>query len=397
MPASTDVVVGLDAGTTSAKAVAVDQAGLIVAAAESDAIPTTEPAVGASVQDPADVWAALIYATRTVVDQLDDRVQVAAMALAAQSGSVIPIMSDGQPGDLVTWMDTRSQQTVNDWDSSTVAAIREISGWQPSPGLGLSTIAWAQHGIDAEVIRWASVDDYLMWRLTDSWITNPSNAAGMQLLDHRTLSWSDSLCRIAGIDQSLLASIRRSGDPAGSITDEAARQMAIEHSTALVIGGHDQACSALALGATEPGVAVLAMGTAWVVTVVGELSLIDGPISPTFNVSHHVVDGRVTLSKNLGGLGARLSDALAHYPPDSAANEIEAGALAVRQAFDEATDAGVEPNTVIAIGGAAQNPAVIRAITNTIGKPVSVRSDASWPALGAAQLAAQALEWDASR
>ena len=394
MPAPTAVVVGLDAGTSAAKAVAVDRAGLIAAAAESEPIPTSQPADGASVQDPEVVWQRLLEATRAVMAQLGENVPVEAISLAAQSGSVIPVLPGGEAKELITWMDTRSQSTVEGWDESTLDTIRDISGWSASPGLGLSTITWFGATLDTEVARWASVDDYLVWRLTDSWITNPSNAAGMQLIDHRTPTWSDSLCRIAGIDERQLASISRSGEVAGTITDHAARQMAIEPSTPLVTGGHDQACTALALGATEAGVAVVAMGTAWVVTIVGQLSMIDRPISPTFNVSHHVIDGRLTLSKNLGGIGAQLAAALDQGPSDSVANAIQAGSFAVRQAFDEAIDAGVKPNVVIAVGGATQSPAVTQAIADAINLPITVRSDASWPALGAALLAAQTIGWD---
>ena len=74
----------------------------------------------------------------------------------------------------------------------------------------------------------------------------------------------------------------------------------------LIVGGHDQACTALALGATEPGVVVVSVGTAWVLTAVTGPVPVD-ELPPDLNLSPHVVEGRWSASQNLGGLGEMLS------------------------------------------------------------------------------------------
>ena len=75
--------------------------------------------------------------------------------------------------------------------------------------------------------RWASVDDYLMFRLTAQWVANPSNAAGMQLMDVSTRAWSDELCRLAGVDRSMLSPMVESGCVAGGLTADASDALAI--------------------------------------------------------------------------------------------------------------------------------------------------------------------------
>ena len=135
------VVLGLDAGTTSAKAVAVDRAGQILATAGSDPIATRSTPAGGSEQDPAEIWRALTTAGRQAVYDLGPGVRVAALAVAAQSGSVIPCPARGRPERAVTWMDTRSRSLVESWPPEVAARIRALSGWMPTSGVGLSTIA----------------------------------------------------------------------------------------------------------------------------------------------------------------------------------------------------------------------------------------------------------------
>ena len=300
MPLSSAVVIGLDAGTTSAKMVAVNAEGVIQASADSDPIPTQMPSPGASVQQPSVIWNALATACQRGMSTLDRSTPVAALALAAQSGSVIPVERLDGEGDatLITWMDTRSRDLVHSWDASTQTTIRTLSGWTPSPGLGLSTISWVRSGATIEPHRWASVDDFLIHELTGSWITNPSNAAGMQLMDVSSLEWSAELCGIAGVEMSTLSVLLPSGEQAGHLTASAAEATQLAQATLVVIGGHDQSCAALGLGVTTPGSALLSLGTAWVFSMITDRADV-ATVPHGFNLSPHVVPDRWSGSGSL--------------------------------------------------------------------------------------------------
>ncbi len=437
MSAPADVVIGVDAGTTSVKAVAVDPSGTIVATAGSDPIPTHTPAPGASVQSPVAIWDALSSACRRGSAALPSSTRVRALAVAAQSGSVIPILgtSTGDRADeALTWMDSRSQTLVEAWGAITVEAIRLRSGWMPSPGLGLSTISWLQATGAVECNRWASVDDYLMERLTGSWLTNPSNAAGMQFMDVSSLEWSAELCEIAGIDSSTLSMIRGSGERGGMLHPSSARSTGLPDSLPVVVGGHDQACAALGLGVTAPGSALLSMGTAWVLTMITDRAETSS-LPESFNLSPHVVPHRWTVSQNLGGLGAALASemtpageaieiALAsqspaaddpyflptihhsdrtewgeltqsvspHDPVARIRAVMEACAFEARRAVEEAAPT-VKVSKLTVVGGGTRSRYLTQQIADTVGVPLTVRADASWPALGAARLAAESLGW----
>jgi len=443
VPEPVDVVVGLDAGTTSAKFVALDRAGDVVAAAASDAIITATPSPGASIQKPSDIWDALATACRRGCQALPASARIYGVSIAAQSGSVLPIDRDDRAVEAITWMDTRSQPLVDSWNARTVADIRARSGWMPTAGLGLSTISWIRAHPDAaydRYERWASVDDYLVSRLTDSWLTNPSNATGMQLVDVSSMQWSNELCDIAGIDPSMLSKIRRSGRPAGPITRDAARATGLPESTPVVIGGHDQACAALGLGVVAPGSALLSMGTAWVLTMVTDRPDLTG-LPEGFNLSPHVAADLWSVSQNLGGLGAalawaladdvdvddddgddlderlgarsrttddmffvpaihdaertgwgRFTDGAAGGPIDRVRAVMEANAFEARRTLDEAAPS-VTLRDLTITGGGTRSSYLTQLIADVVGVTLTARPDASWPAIGAAMLAATSCEW----
>ena len=393
---SGEVVLGLDAGTTSAKAVAVDRTGRVRTEAGSDPIVTRTTPDGGSEQDPEEIWRALTTAGRRVVEGLESGIRVAALAVAAQSGSVIPVLVDGSAERAITWMDSRSRPVVESWASDVAERIRALSGWTATSGVGLSTIAWLQEtdpGAGSgpatnSVARWASVDDYLAFRLTGQWATNPSNASGMQLMNVASRAWSTELCQLAGTDPTMLSPIHASGTLAGGLTGEAAAALALEEGTPVVIGGHDQACAALGLGVVTPGDLFLSAGTAWVLTMVSDRPDV-GALPSTLNLSPHVVPGRWTASENLGGLGAMLAET----PPARSREAFEACALRVRQALEAGGEMATGGSELVLVGGGTRFSELVEVIANTVDRPVATRPEATWPALGAARLASTALGW----
>ena len=366
---------------------------------------------------------------------MDRSTPVAALALAAQSGSVIAMEGLGGEGEasLITWMDTRSRELVHSWDSGTQAIIKTLSGWAPSPGLGLSTISWFRAGATVEPRRWAAVDDFLIHELTGLWITNPSNAAGMQLMDVSSLEWSAELCGIAGVEMSTLSVLTPSGEQAGHLTASAAEATQLAQATPVVIGGHDQSCAALGLGVTTPGSALLSLGTAWVFTIItGQADAATVPHG--FNLSSHVVRDRWAVSRNLGGLGAALASEIADEQadldakldqPSPSINDpyflpalhnadrigwgqftgpatpsrverlravMEACAFEVRLALEQASPS-VLVHELTVVGGGTNSRYLTQKIADVTGVSLTVRREANQPALGAAMLAARARDW----
>ena len=444
-------ILGLDIGTTSTKAVLFDLSGTELATAQRPYRIQT-PQAGWVEQQPEDLWAAVVEAIREVLDISSSTTNILAVALAAQSGSLIPAKADGTPVyPAIIWMDGRTEDLVKKWRAEGIEKrVRQISGWSLSPGLGLPTIAWLrqyQPEIFAAAERYLSVNDYLVQRLTGQFCMNPSNGNGLQLIDITSGQWNDELCSLVGIKSDQLSPILPSGSVIGKITAEAGRLTGLSEETLVINGGHDQSCTALGVGVIAPGEALLACGTAWVVTTVVDKPAVE-TMPPDVNIGFHDAPQCWTASQSLGGLGASLewlvtscwrgnesssppsraetyaalNHELAEVEPDPngffflpltgghnspagmqhggfvglrldhsrvdmAGAVLTGAAFELRWALEHIRQADMPIEGLWMVGGAAQSPIWPDIIANVTGLPLYLPEQNHWPALGAAILA----------
>lgn len=444
-----EALLGLDIGTTSTKAVLFGVEGQEIARASSHPYQNQTPQPGWVEQDPEEVWQAVLSVLRQIVDQSKDQFTIRAICMAAQSGSLLPADQSGEPVyPIVTWLDGRSEKLISDWKKSGLEEqVRSLSGWSLFSGLPLPTIAWLRlHNPEVfqKAKHYFSVNDFIAYRLTGEWVSNPSNAGGMQLVDLRTGTWSPELCELAGITHDMLSHMQPSGTMIGRINPEIQALTGLDTATILVNGGHDQVITALGLGINNPGSYLLACGTAWVFT--GILSSPDLEKLPsTLNLNFHAYPQRWTLSQSLGGLGASLEWWLNrawqgldgstnrqerytslnqeilqtspnqdlfflpmtgghgdpattrrggfigldfnHNRADMARTIMESAGYELCWALDTIRDAGQPVKHLWMVGGAAQSliwPGILSEISAI---PISIPGYDNWPALGAAILA----------
>lgn len=303
-------LLGLDIGTTSTKALLFDTSGREIARENSLPYKNHAPHPGWVEQDPEEIWQAVVSTIHNIVKKAPPQTQILALSIAAQSGSLIPADNQGNPiYPLITWMDGRAEKIIKQWCAENrEAQIKARSGWSLHPGLPLPTIAWLQKH-NPEIFNatehFFSVNDFIAHRLVGEFITNPSNAGGMQLLNLHTKAWDEELCALAGITPAELSPIQPAGSSIGRISAQASAATALPESTLLINGGHDQALSVLGLRINEPGKFLLSCGTAWVISGVSDkVDMASTPRELDWNV--HPLDGRWIISQSLGGLGASL-------------------------------------------------------------------------------------------
>jgi len=440
----TDVLLGIDVGTTSTKAVLFDFDGRELARASSQPYRNYTPAPGWVEQDPEELWNALLTSIRDALSQVRD-VKVKALSMAVQSGSLIPADAEGRPvSPMVTWLDGRAEEVVQEWRAEGHQAwVKPLSGWSLYPSLCLPTIAWLKKN-NPQVFSAAkiffSLNDFLVFRLTGKMVTNPSNAGGMQLVEIQSGRWSGELCKLAGIGEENLSEIQPTGAALGEILPQVCREIGLTPGAILVNGGHDQGCTALGLGIIDPGKILLACGTAWVFT--GVLTSPDMTrLPPTLDLNFHAAPQRWTLSQSLGGLGAsfewwmnkafreearskmfstlneEISQTqldgglfflpltgghddpattrrggfvglqLGHSRADMARAIMESAAFELRWALEPVLYANIPIERLWMVGGAAQSPLWSSILADVTGIPICLPDYDTWPALGAAILA----------
>jgi xylulokinase len=309
-----ETILCLDVGTTVVKTVLYSINGQELAVAARP-IPLHTPRPGWAEIDPEELWQAVLEVLQESASTAAAR-YIRAVTLATQGGSFLALNAHGSPVcPLITWMDSRAEPMVQEWRRQGLdATIRQISGWTLEAGLPLAMLAWLrreQPETFAASAHFVSVNDFLTYRLAGVYCMNPSMAGEMLLADVTRGSWSDDLCQLVHIHPRQLSPIAPSAAMIGRLLPEVSRQTGLPTDMALINGGQDHSCEALAVGMTDPGQILLACGTAWVVNsavVQPQVAMLPSEM----NLNCHAMPGRWIASQFLGSLGGTLEWWLTH-------------------------------------------------------------------------------------
>lgn len=262
------LLVGVDVGTSSVKAVLVTVEGRLVGEVAID-YPMSHPHAGWAETNPDDWVNTVVAAVRRLVAETDPRPSaIAGIAIVCVREPGVLLGADGDPlCPAVSWTDRRSQREV--------AGFRERFGSErflETAGLPLitgSTLASLMWTINQRPDVWAATErvllakDYIMYRLAGGMATDSSTPGRTGLLDIRTGDWSADICGVAGIDVGRLPEIAH--HPAqlhGRLSRSSAEQLGLPPGIALAVGGGDDPAAALGGGAIRPGDLCAGTGTA---------------------------------------------------------------------------------------------------------------------------------------
>ncbi|MGZ5354702.1 MAG: xylulokinase [Actinomycetota bacterium] len=263
-------VLGLDVSTTATKAVLLGPDGAIAATAASE-YPYETPQPLWSEQDPRRWWDGAVEAIRTALTggelNGDD---VEAVGLAGQMhGLVLLDAADEVLRPAILWND---QRTAAECDAirETVGPERllAITGNDALPGFTAPKLLWVRrHEPDvwSKVAHVLLPKDYVRFRMSGDRAVDRADAAGTLLLDLAARDWSPEMLSALEIDPSWLPRTYEGPEVTGVVSEEAAAATGLRPGTPIVAGGGDQAAAAIGVGAVEPGLVSLSLGTSGVV------------------------------------------------------------------------------------------------------------------------------------
>ena len=259
------LVLGLDVGTSSVKAILVDTAGTVVAAAAAPlSLETPQP--GWAEQDPEAWWEASRTAIRDVLAQRPAE-RVAAVGISGQMHSSVFLDREGtviRPALL--WCDGRTTPECREIVARAGSEAR-LRDWVSNPaleGFTLPKVLWLRNHEPAAFARLATVllaKDFIRLRLTGALATEPSDASGTLMFAPTAMRWSQELLEAVRLPMSLLPEVGGSSEVLGRVTADAAQVTGLAAGTPVVGGGADNACGAVGVGTVAPGEAVSSWGT----------------------------------------------------------------------------------------------------------------------------------------
>ncbi len=330
-----DLVVCLDLGTTRIKGGAFAPDGTMVTSAAAPVPPLENWRGFLSFNPPAYREAALRVLAETA-GGLDDPGRVRGLALTNQRATVVPAREDGTPaGPALSWQDTSGDARLAAFLTGFGAErFSAITGLPPSALWSLGKILRLREAapeVFAAADRIVLLHDYILRSLgAGEFLADASNASATGLLDLSQRAWSGELLRAAGLSPARLPRLVPPGSPAGTLSPAAARAAGLEAGIPLIVGGGDQQCAALGIGALDPGEVALSLGTAAVLSCpVGEPG---AGAAGRFFCTAHILPGRWVLegihnafaasiqwavsALGLSSLGA-IEEALKKSPPGS--------------------------------------------------------------------------------
>ncbi|MFG3703953.1 gluconokinase [Micromonospora sp. NPDC047670] len=277
------VVIGVDIGTTSTKAVAYDIGGRQLAH-HSVGYPLDEPHPGYAEQDPHLIHAAVRESLRTVVAELGR--PVAGLAFGTAMHSLIGLDADGNPlTRSLTWADSRaSRQAERLRAIPSGLALHRRTGTPVHPMAPLSKLLWFAEQdptLFGRVAYWVGIKDWIMLRLCDALVTDHSVASATGLMDIHQLSWDEEALGIAGITEEQLPELVPTTTVLDGLTAEAAAATGLPPGTKVVVGAGDGPLANLGLGAVAPGVMACSIGTSGAMRVMVERPGVD-PLGGVF-------------------------------------------------------------------------------------------------------------------
>ncbi|WHX22346.1 FGGY family carbohydrate kinase [Streptomyces malaysiensis subsp. malaysiensis] len=254
------VHLGLDLGTQSVRAVAVDGTGTLLAAASR---PLTSHRDGVRhEQDPERWWSAAGDACREALSGIDDR-RVRDMAVDATSGTVLLADPSGTPLTPALMYDDGRAADHADRVNTVGAAVWEKLGYRTmQPSWALPKFLWLlQHTDVPPGARLLHQADLITWRLTGRQTASDASHAlktGYDLLADR---WPAEELAALGVPDGLLPEVVHPGTVIGAVCARAAAVTGIPVGTPVVAGMTDGCAAQIGAGALSPGAWNSVLGT----------------------------------------------------------------------------------------------------------------------------------------
>lgn len=272
------LILALDQGTTSTRAVVFDPDGWRPIATAQVPLEQHFPAPGWVEHDAEEIWRAALQVCREVLAEVGGAGRVAALGLTNQrETTVLWERATGRPlHRAIVWQDRRTADvTAALAEAGHEPAVQAATGLVLDPYFSASKIAWlldqvpgARGRAETGELCAGTIDAWLMFRLTNGarFVTDATNASRTSLFGLSELGWRDDLRDLFRVPPGLLPEVLPC---AGAFGETAAEHFGRPVPIAGCAG--DQQAALVGHGALRPGDAKVTYGTGgFLVAVTGD-------------------------------------------------------------------------------------------------------------------------------
>jgi len=271
---------GIDTSTTSSKALLIDEQGNVVAVASNPhTLQTPKPLW--SEQNPREWWEAVAASIKSVLEKSGVGGEgVAAVGLTGQMHGLVLLDGDGDVlRPAILWNDQRTQSQCDEIHEIVgKEKFIQITGNVALTGFTAPKILWVKENepeVSAKVKHVLLPKDYVRYKLTGDYAMDKADGSGTVLFDLKARDWSDEILSALDIPRAWMPMTFEGTEFTGFVTEEAASLTGLKAGTPVAAGGGDQAAGAVGVGAVEPGIIGLTVGTSGVVFATTPSALIE--------------------------------------------------------------------------------------------------------------------------
>jgi xylulokinase len=263
-------LLGIDIGTTSTRALLINEDLGLIATSISDYNLIT-PKSGWAEQIPEDWWNASIKTIRNVINtsKISPK-DIECIGLSGQMHGSVFLDKDGNViRPAILWCDQRTQKQCDQiYKIFGYENFIKLSYNRALPGFTAPKILWLKENEPENYKKVSKIllpKDYIRYKLSNTYATEVSDASGTILLDIPSRNWSDKILDGLDIDRNLLPEVFESEIISSKLSKEASMLTGLIEGTPIAGGGSDNAAGAVGAGIIREDLILDSIGTSGVV------------------------------------------------------------------------------------------------------------------------------------
>lgn len=262
---------GLDIGTSSIKALLLDETQRVIADA-SCPLALSRPKPLWSEQAPKEWWQATCQAIHEIRTQKPKEFSnLRAIGLSGQMhGAVLLDRAGNVLRPAILWNDGRSGEEGQDLLHRVPDFLHRSSNL-PMAGFTATKLLWVKkHEPDvfAQIDKVLLPKDYIRFRLSGVFATDMSDAGGTLWHDIERRDWDDILLDATGLTRAHMPRLIEGSAVSAELSSTLKSEWGLSSAVVIAGGAGDNAAAAIGVGAIHPGQAVLSLGTSGVLFAV---------------------------------------------------------------------------------------------------------------------------------
>ena len=302
------VVAAIDAGTTGVRCMIADRKGTSLGIGRRKWEYTTPAYLEIAKEFDADgFWKLICTVTREAIQNAGiDTSKIEAVSTTSQRHGIVFLDADGKELYAAPNIDARGAMSQYVIEDAIGEKFFEITGCWPPMMYGPSRLAWFEEeepDVYNAVAHILPINDWISFRLSGVYSTDPSAASATGFLDVKKRSWSEEIMTSLNLDIRILPDIREAGEVIGDVTANSEKECGLPQGLPVIQGGADSQSAGLASDAKT-----------------GEVVIIGGSTSPVMLISDdpvcsfdqkvwtgcHILPNTWILESNASNTGALL-------------------------------------------------------------------------------------------